>query len=95
MSSVRRAILLSSILYLLVFSSIGKAETLEEELVEIDKLRAGFDTPFDEVEKRCNKLLQTYTEPEEQGRIYYELTKVEGQSGLQRPAKAIEYAKKA
>jgi len=95
MSSMRRAILLSGILYLLVFSSVGKAETVEEELFEIDKLRAGFDTPFDEVEKRCNKLLQTYTEPEEQGRIYYELTKVEGQSGFQRPAKAIEYAKKA
>lgn len=95
MLSVRRVILLSSILYLLIFSSVGKAESLEEELFEIDKLRAGFDTPFDEVEKRCNKLLQKYTKPEEQGRIYYELTKVEGQSGLQRPAKAIEYAKKA
>lgn len=95
MLSVRRLILLSSILYILIFSSVGKAETLEEELLEIDKLRAGFDTPFDEVEKRCNKLLQKYTKPEEQGRIYYELTKVEGQSGLQRPAKAIEYAKKA
>ena len=95
MLSVRRVILLSSILCLLIFSSVGKAQTIKEELFEIDKLRAGFDTPFDEVEKRCNKLLQKYTKPEEQGKIYYELTKVEGQSGFQRPAKAIEYAKKA
>ena len=58
-------------------------------------MRAGFDTPFDEVEKRCNELLKKYTKPEEQGKIYYELTKVEGQSGFQRSTKAIDYAKKA
>ena len=70
-------------------------KTLEQELNEVDKLRANFATPFDEVEKKCNELLKRYTKPEEQGKIYYELAKVEGQSGLQRPARAIEYVKKA
>ena len=95
MLSARRIILLSSICSFGIFCSIGIAKTLEEELSDVDQLRAGFDTPFDEVEKRCYVLLQKYTEPEEQGKIYFELAQVEGQSGLQRPDKAIEYVKKA
>jgi hypothetical protein len=70
-------------------------KTLEQELYEIDKLRAGFDAPFDEVEKRCNELLKKYTEPEEQGKIYFELVQVEGQSGFQRPEKTLDYINKA
>lgn len=92
---IRNTILLSGILSLLLLVCVVSAETLEQELYEVDQLRAGFDTPFEEVEKRCNELLQRYTKPEEQGKIYFELAQVEGQSGLQRPSKAIEYAKKA
>ncbi|MDH4241840.1 MAG: hypothetical protein OEW48_19950, partial [Phycisphaerae bacterium] len=92
---IRKTVLLSCFLSLLVLGSIGSANTLDEELYEVDKLRAGFDTPFDEVEKRCNELLKEYTKPEEQAKIYFELAQVDGQSGFQRPAKAIEYARKA
>lgn len=95
MYGTKKAFLLSGILVLLLLAQLADGKTLEEELYEVDQLRAGFDTPFDEVENRCNELLKEYTEPEEHGKIYYELTKVEGQSGFQRPAKAIEYAKKA
>lgn len=95
MFGTKKAFLLSCILVLLLLGQVADGKTLEEELYEVDQLRAGFDTPFDEVEKRCNELLQKFTKPEEHGQIYYELTKVEGQSGFQRPAKAIEYAKKA
>jgi hypothetical protein len=95
MLSPRRIILLSSICCFGIFCSIGIAKTLEEELYEVDQLRAGFDTPFDEVEKRCDELFKKYTEPEEQAKIYFELAQVEGQSGFQRPEKGIEYVKKA
>lgn len=95
MSQIRRTILLSGCMVVLFACHVASAKTLDEELYEVDKLRAGFNTPFDEVEIRCNELLQEYTKPEEQGKIYYELTKVEGQSGFQRPVKAIEYARKA
>ncbi|MHC4086323.1 MAG: hypothetical protein ACYSWZ_11345 [Planctomycetota bacterium] len=95
MFGTKKGFLLSGILVLLLLAQVADGKTLEEELYEVDQLRAGFKTPFDEVEKRCNELLKKYTKPKEQGKIYYELTKVEGQSGFQRPTKAIEYAKKA
>jgi len=76
-------------------TKVSMADELEDALRQVDNLRAGFDTPFDEVEKRCDALLQTYTAPEDQARIYYQLARVGAQSGLQRPAKAIEYVEKA
>ena len=75
--------------------AVSIADELEDALRQVDKLRAGFDTPFDEVEKRCDALLQTYTAPEDQARIYYELANVEAQSGHQRPAKSLRYTLKA
>ncbi len=53
------------------------------------------DTDFAEVERRCNDLLKRYPAPEDQGKIYYELAQVEGQSGMQHPDKLIQYAQKA
>jgi len=74
---------------------IAHAVTLDEELYDIDKLRAGFDTPFEEVERRCAELLERYKDPSEQGKIYFELAQVEGQSGLQHPQKLIKYINEA
>lgn len=71
------------------------ADELEKKLAEVDKLRAGMKTPFNEVEKRCKSLLAEYTKPEEQARIYYQWAHVEGQSFLQHPDKELEYVKKA
>jgi len=95
MLQLRKTILLSGFMVFLLAGHLAGAKTLVQELNEVDKLRVGFNTPFDEVEKRCNELLERYTKPEEQGMIYYQLTKVEGQSGFQRPGKIIEYIKKA
>lgn len=95
MLQIRKKYLLSNFVFLLLVCRFSGAKTLVQELNEVDKLRAGFNTPFDEVEKRCNELLERYTKPEEQGMIYYQLAKVEGQSGFQRPGKAVEYVKRA
>ena len=95
MFGMKKAFLLSGILGLLLFAQVVDGKTLEEELYEVDKLRAGFNTPFDEVESRCNQLLKKYTKPEEQAKIYFELVQVEGQSGFQRPDKILGYITKA
>ncbi len=67
--------------------NFSSAKTLEEELYEVDRLRAGFDTPFDEVESRCDKLLEKYTKPEERAKIYFELAQVEGKAVSRGPAR--------
>jgi len=95
MRPMTRVIALSNIIALLLLGSFASATTLDQELYEVDQLRAGFATPFDEVERRCNDLLQRYTKPKDQAKIYFELAQVEGQSGMQRPEKLIEYVKKA
>ena len=76
-------------------AGFGVTDELEIRLAEVEKLRAGLDTHFDEVDKRCKALLATYTKPEEQARIYYEWAHVEGQSGLQHPQRIIDCAQKA
>jgi hypothetical protein len=83
------------IIIILLSPSVLAIDELEKKLHEVDKLRAGFSTPFDEVENRCNELLQRYLSPKDQGRIYYMLAHVEGQSGLQRPKKTLGYIDKA
>ncbi len=90
-----RNILFYSVISLLFSGSLTGSKTLEEKLYEIDRLRSGFNTPFDEVEKRCNELLKEYTDPNDQGKIYFELVQVEGQSGFQRPTKILEFINKA
>jgi hypothetical protein len=95
MQAMTRVIALSNIMALLLLGSFASATTLDQELNQVDRLRTGFTTPFDEVERRCDDLLQRYTKPEEQAKIYFELAQVEGQSGMQRPEKLIEYVKKA
>jgi len=94
MIKVNRIILLASIFYFSVFS-IGNADTLEKELNEVNKLRNSEKTPFEQAENMCNELLEKYTEPEEQARIYYQLAVVYSQSGQKKPDKIIEFSKKA
>lgn len=93
--AVSKKTLISKILLLGFLLSTCNAETLLKKINEIDKLRSGFSTPFDEVEKRCNELLEEYPDPNDQGKIYFELVQVEGQSGFQRPAKILEFINKA
>jgi tetratricopeptide (TPR) repeat protein len=70
-------------------------KTLEKELDELKKLHLGEKTPFGQAENMCNELLEKYTEPEEQARIYYQLAVVYSQSGQIKPDKTIEFSKKA
>jgi hypothetical protein len=88
------SVLLSCIISLLSLGASSE-KTLLQQINEIDKLRAGRNTPFDEVDKRCNELLKSYTDPNEQGMIYFELVQIEGQSGFQRPEKILEFINKA
>lgn len=95
MLQLRRIIWLGSFLCILILVSVGLAKTLEEELYEIDKLRLGKKTPFDKAEKMANELLRKYTQPEEQGKICYQLAEVYAQSGQVWPAKTAEFSEKA
>lgn len=81
MLGMKRTILLSSALCLVVMHNPAKASNLDRELHEVDKLRAGEETPFEQVEKMCKELLEKYTEWEEHGRIYFQLAHVYAQSG--------------
>ncbi|MFC1780794.1 hypothetical protein ACFLZ8_00840 [Planctomycetota bacterium] len=90
-----KIVLLCAVISLLLFGFLAGAKTLDEELYEVDQLRAGRDTPFDEVDRRCNELLQEYTEPNDQGKIYFIRVQVEGQSGFRRPEKILEFIEKA
>ncbi len=92
---VKRTILLNFLCLFGIFFCISEAETLEKKLNDIDKLRTGFDTNVEEAERRCNELLKEYTDPNDHGKIYFELVQVEGQSGFQRPAKILEFINKA
>ncbi len=83
------------VIALMFCGGLADAATLEEELYEVDKLRAGFATPFEQVESRCAELLQRYKEPAEQAKIYFQLAQVEGQSGLQHPQRLVGYIEKA
>ena len=73
----------------------GTADELGKKLGQVEKLRAGLNTNFDEVDNRCKALLAEYPKPEQQARIFYEWAHVEGQSGLQHPQKIIDCARKA
>lgn len=73
-------------------------DELGVKLAAIDGLRQGTRTPLELIEKECTILLNQYTKPEEQGRIYYQLAHSYAQSGMSRNdngKKAIDYAEKA
>jgi len=67
-------------------------EALITKLHELDQMRNGKNTPFDEVEKRGKDLLAKYTSPEEQGQIYFHLTEIHGQSGMEHTDLVIQHA---
>lgn len=88
--------LLAVCLFLLrVFSGEVGAETLEEALSQMDALRAGRDTPLDEVETRAKELLRRYAKPAERGRICWQVANIHAQSGQMRPDATIAWARKA
>jgi hypothetical protein len=78
----------------MVYSVRGDG-TLSAKLGELDKVRNEKNIPYDEVEKRGKELLAEYTAPEEQGRIYFELTQIHGQTGMVHADLVVLYAQKA
>lgn len=85
--------------FLLAFVGIAQGqESLEDQLGRLDEMRAGAQTPFEEVEQRSQELLQKYEAEEEQGLIYYQLAHMYAQSGMSDEGRAREtrrYAAKA
>ena len=76
-------------------SGVDVPKELRAELAKMDGMRKGAKTALDEVDGLGKKLLETYPDPKEQGQIYYMLAHVHAQSGLVRPEKVVEYARKA
>jgi hypothetical protein len=76
-------------------SGFAAAQTLREDLQKLEGLRDGLNTPLDLVDKTGAEILNKYSAPTDRGQIYYQLAFIYGQSGLRRPEKLIEYAKKA
>ncbi len=70
--------------------------SLAEQLLELDRLRAADKTPWDEVEKQANELLDKYTSFSDKGRIHWMAAHVYGQSDIRgHGADVIRHAKEA
>jgi hypothetical protein len=84
---------------LIVFVGVAHGQdSLEAQLGQLDGMRAGPQTPFEEVEQRSQELLEKYEAEEEQGLIYYQLAHMYAQSGMSdegRAGEARRYAAKA
>lgn len=81
--------------YGLVAATYVIAAPLDAYLHQVDAMRAGEDTPFGKVEAECQRLLENYKIPEEQGRIFFMMAHVYAQTGHVRPEQSIKWAKKA
>ncbi len=82
----------------LLFAFVGLAhgqDSLEAQLGQLDEMRAGPQTPFEEVEQRSQELLQEYEAEEEQGLIYAHMYAQSGMSDEGRAEEARRYAAKA
>jgi hypothetical protein len=77
------------------FNRASGGDVLSQELQELDQMRNGKKTPFDEVDRRGKGLLKEHTSPVEQGQIYCHLALVNAQSGLFHPELVIDYAQRA
>jgi hypothetical protein len=79
-----------------LFSSLARGDELGLELHKIDALRDKGPAPIEQVEKFGDALLARYKEPQEQGRIYYQLAFTLAQSGINKNQDHIErYCQKA
>lgn len=89
---------LSLFLFLAVGNSAVTVQAqaqLQDELRALDALRKGAKTPFDQVDRRGEALLEEFPEPAQQAQIHYQLAHVHAQSGLKHPATILAHAQKA
>jgi hypothetical protein len=70
-------------------------DTLQIKLNQFNQMQKGKNTSFDDVEKLGKELLGEYTKPEDQGRIYFRLVEIHGQTGMSHPDLVIRYAQTA
>ncbi len=76
--------------------SAATDDNLDAKLLQMDKLRAADQTPWDEVEKLANELLAKYTAPADKGRIHWMAAHVYGQSDIRgHAADVIRHAQEA
>jgi hypothetical protein len=85
----------TSLLILGALSQVAVAETLDQALSAMDALRAGKQTPFEEVERRAPQLLRRYSQPADQGKICWQVATIYTQSGQVRPDTTIAWATRA
>lgn len=71
------------------------AETLGQQLYALDQMRAGDETPFEQVEQKARKLLTEFPAPEDQALIYFTVEGVYAQTGQLWPEKTAFFAAKA
>jgi len=73
-----------------------EASALKKRLQEMDALRTGANTPFQEIEKQARDLLGQYTLPDDRAKIYFELAHIYAQSGIRlHPERVIRYGRLA
>ena len=87
--------LILPMLFLHIASGLVVGDEFGRKLNELDKLRNGAQTPFDEVEAIGAKLLIEYPTESEQARTYSVLAGVYATTGQRHPQKTIDYCRKA
>lgn len=92
---LHRADARKALLVLAMLPGFIGAQTFDQDIVGLDRLRDGTKTPLSRVESRALELLERHRAPEQHGQIYYQLAHTFAQSGQQQPDKTIEYAKRA
>src|ERR1700678_4068939 len=76
-------------------ASLPSEETLDAGLASLGSLSQGTLTSFDDVSRLSDQLLKQYNRPDEQSRIYAELTNINAQAGVERAPQTADYAKRA
>ena len=71
------------------------AQDIKSELRDLNAMRKGVNTDLATVDRRGLELIAKYSEPKNQGQIYYELAIIHSQSGMRQPEQVVKYAQKA
>ena len=92
MNRLFKCTLLITVCYASSAASV-RGDELRKHLAQIDMQKGRVD--IEKLERQCLDLLDEYTSPADQGRIYAQIVRVHGQTGLKDPGKVAEYCQKA
>lgn len=73
---------------------VVRSADIRPELSRISSMRAGESTDSASVDKACADLLEAYTQPSDQGRIFFTWTRTYAQSGAKFASRTAELARK-